>query len=221
MIRPLALSLTVFVAACGGGGGGGGDGGGGGNPNGGGTPGPVTAAVEVTGALSFQPAGWVAASSTASPCGITGTSTSAVVLLATSYPLTCGTVAENRANSTQLVIVIARTGQGGQPAGPIEPRAYALRQDTPAGEPVAFVGVRKKDASCGDDPASLFGGSARSGTVTITAVGATVDGTVDALLNNGDRVAGTFSIPVCTGATGADVACIGAGRPPAAGECRP
>jgi hypothetical protein len=225
MSRLLALSLAVLLAACGGGGSDGGDSAtpagnppdannpgnnpGGNNPGDSnpGTSNPGTsnpdpnAPLAVTGSLAFTPVGQVGvASTTATRCTLNSviSSTSVVAVVVTSDALVCGNSTVSAANRTQLLVRVTRHRSDNQPASPVEVGTYTIAStDVPADEPRAHVGVRRWNESNVDDIPAGFSGIVRSGTVTLTSVGPTIAGTVDAILQGDNRVTGSFSVPAC------------------------
>jgi hypothetical protein len=224
MTRLLALSLVALLAACGGGGSGGGDGG---TPAPGeGTPPPTdstpdggatggTNSLAVTGTRAFTPAGQVGITSTASPCTIRGTSTSAsvVAVVVASEPLTCDTVSASRPSSL-LHISVARVRNDQQAASAVTTGTYPIRiGEAPLDEPSAAVTVLKS-ASGGVDAPDLGGGIGIGGSVTLTSVGDTIVGTVDVSLIGGGTVTGSFSVASCAAPTPATACFAVGGTPP-------
>jgi hypothetical protein len=242
MSRLLALSLTVLLAACGGGGSGGGDSPPAGNPAGGDNPGanpgtnnpgtsdpganpgtsnPGTNTPDPTGPLAvtgndlaFTPTGSIAIAGPATRCIVSATiySMSVVAIAATTYPVACGGFIDERGDTSFLLVSVVRQRTDGQDATPIPTGTYSLTPTT-ADEPGAIVRVAKRGADGQLVPASLFGGTATAGTVTLTSVGATIAGSVDATLPGGQRVVGAFSVPACATPTAADICAAATGRP--------
>ena len=120
---------------------------------------------------------------------------SAIRLVATSWPASCERFRDNKANSTTLVVLVSRKRTNGQAPEPIALGRYELGR---SGDVVTEVQVSRKDERCGPGTnplASLRYGVA--GAVTLTGVTPQLEGSVDATLDDGARVNGTFSAAPC------------------------
>jgi hypothetical protein len=221
MVRLLAVTLVLLVAACGGGGSG--DGGGAPNPGGGTTdpgggttdpgggtggdtnpPGGGTSPLAVTSTLTpLTPQSLLGAVATNVACTRNGVGAyySAIRIVATSWVATCEGFRDNKANSTTLDVLVRRTSNGPSPV-PIAPGQYQVGA---SGDTAAVIRVAKKDVWCGPGTNVNNWGMGTAGTVTVTSVSPRLEGSVDATLSNGARVTGVFSTAICT--TGAGDAC--------------
>jgi hypothetical protein len=112
----------------------------------------------------------------------------------TTQDKTCGT----RANGTVLTLVLVSARRGGT-APPIQPGTYAITTGIPLPDPQGNIMVAQalgaQTHACADPPGTSF---ASSGTITLTAVGSTVTGSVDVMFSDGGHVSGSFSAPACS-----------------------
>jgi hypothetical protein len=163
----------------------------------------------ISGTLFGQP--FTAADSSAlvlpaSGCNVLGFNANAtgLVLGFGSFQGLCSFVTQNagcanKANATLATVVIVRANALGGNPGPVQPGTYGVAASTPLPDTqgnitIAQAIAAKNDATC-QPPAATP--RATSGTVRIDAIGTRVTGTADLTFASGDRLAGTFDVPVC------------------------
>lgn len=207
-MRKLVLVVSAFLAACGGGGGGGSSG--------------SSGLSGTVGGKSFTPVEVKAipAETTSGPCTLTlGTQTlsvglKAIALQITSYANACGdfatTTCQLHKDAQSVTILVAMVNLLGTvptlPPGtyslrssPIDPRAVS---GSPGLQDVGFAQALGTSAtSCAGTPsvASCSSNGLCSGTIRLDSVGDPVTGHVSVSFEDGSKLEGDFSAPVCTG----------------------
>ncbi len=196
MLRSLACTLAVLLAACG--------------SSSSSSPAPAPAPAPsfggTVGGQPFTPADASALVLSDATCSFSGTTASATGLAIGFGTFTglCNVVTQGqgcaeKANATIVNVVVVRANVAGAKAGPVQPGTFDASASTPVPDTagnvtVAQALITRNDSSCAS-PASTP--SATKGTIRIDAIGARVTGFADLTFDDGSHVAGAFNVATC------------------------
>jgi hypothetical protein len=197
MLRPLtvvAAAAAIVLTSCG-------------DDNN--TPAPAPAPQQgVSGSFGGQPFTAADASAltlTQGTCSFDGTTATAtgVLLGFGTFSGLCSLVTQTqgcgtKASATIVTALVVRANVAGGTPGAVQPGTFTIGAtavpDAQGNVTVVDALATRTDATCGE-PAAVPG--VTGGTVTLTAIGARVTGSIDLTFSDGGRVTGSFDVPEC------------------------